>query len=497
MTRYNVRPNNRRSGGGGAWQWILIGFVVGFGCAAIVGLVAIIGGLDPAVLAAFRPTPTALVITATPPPFTATLPPTEVLQLQAPTATSILDQAAVTLPTSTSVPPTALIPLIESSATPNVAPVGVNDADSAAPVLNAPAVQAQNPLNLPSLLVGQTSPLVAVDGGTFQMGTTIQEVSSAVDECVNTWEGTCLLSYGEDAAPSHGVTVNPFFIEDAEVTYGQYMAFLNSTNAGMGPNRHRNGCGGQLCLLTRSEEPNSSVNLEAGNYRVLPVIANNPVTNVTWYGAQAYCESIGRRLPTEAEWERAARGTANNLYPWGNLFDSNLARTSRPRSEQLGALPVRTYPANNLIYDMAGNVSEWVSDWYSPTYYAQLANTGVDTLNPVGPPAGNEKVIRGGSWDAVPFFSRSVHRQSENPSNGRPFIGFRCVADVGANTPGMPQPITPPTTGGNAAIPPTPETSGTTDQGAGNASPTLPPPPVSPVAQQPLPTIPAGTLPPG
>jgi formylglycine-generating enzyme required for sulfatase activity len=467
---------------------MLIGGVLGFGCAAILGLGLIISGADIGVLTAFRSTPTLLVITATPPPFTPTLQPTEVLQVVPATATSA--EAAVVLPTATPPPPTPLIQLESSPTQPPVAPVGQADT---APTAGSNALQSPNALNLPSLLVGRTSALVSVEGGNFDMGTTIQEVSQAVDECINTWEGRCELAFGEDSAPAHPVTVNPFFIEDAEVTYGQYMAFLNSTNAGMGPNSHRRGCGGQLCILTRSEEPNSSVIFEGANYRVLPVIENNPATNITWYGAQAYCESIGRRLPTEAEWERAARGPLNNLYPWGNLFDTNLARTSRPRSDVLGAQPVRTYPANNLIYDMAGNVSEWVSDWYSPTYYAQLANTGAATLNPLGPPAGTQKVIRGGSWDAVPFFSRSVHRQSEDPINGRPYIGFRCVADVGANTPGMPQPVlavTPAnTTGDNTAGAAAPTAT------AGNAAPTLPPPPVN--ATQPLPTLPpSGTLPP-
>jgi formylglycine-generating enzyme required for sulfatase activity len=490
MTRYNVRPANRR-GGGGAWQWTLIGTVLGFGCAAILGLVLIISGVDIGVLTAFRATPTPLVITATPPPFTATSQPTEVLQVVPPSATSA--EAVVVLPTATQPPPTPLIQIESSPVQPTLAPIGQPDS---APTLSSAAVQSPNALNLPSLLVGRTSALVSVEGGTFSMGTSIQEVSSAVDECINTWEGTCQLSFGEDSAPEHQVTINPFFVEDAEVTYGQYMAFLNSTNAGMGPNSHRRGCGGQLCMLTRSEEPNSSVIFEGANYRVLPVIENNPVTNVTWYGAQAYCESIGRRLPTEAEWERAARGPLNNLYPWGNLFDTNLARTSRPRSDVLGAQPVRTYPANNLIYDMAGNVSEWVSDWYSPTYYAQLANTGAATLNPLGPPAGTQKVLRGGSWDAVPFFSRSVHRQSEDPVNGRPFIGFRCVADVGANTPGMPQPVAPVAPSGSIdAVAPTATLEAASGETTGNAAPTLPPPPATTPAPA-QPTLPLGTLPP-
>jgi formylglycine-generating enzyme required for sulfatase activity len=154
---------------------------------------------------------------------------------------------------------------------------------------------------------------------------------------------------------------------------------------------------------------------------------------VTWYGAQSYCEAIGRRLPTEAEWERAARGPQNFLYPWGNLFTTDNAKTSRPRPDDpslAGAVAVGSYPTGASLYgmlDMAGNVAEWVSDWYSPTYYTQLTQTGAPVLNPQGPPAGTSKVVRGGSWDTPPFFARSVHRQESEPQNQTLWLGFRCA----------------------------------------------------------------------
>jgi formylglycine-generating enzyme required for sulfatase activity len=460
-----------RAGGsgrrGGAWQWVVIGFVVGFGCAVIIGLVIIIGGFDiGGILTASRPTPTAVIITATPLPATPTLEPTEALLI--PTAT--IGQVQVSAPT----------------ATPTTDPNTIQVEESATPT-TPPPTQALSPNNaqaVPRLLEGILTQIKTVDGGTFDMGTTPQEVASAVDECVNRDEANCQLAFGEDSAPPHKVTINSFSMEVTEVTYAQYTAFLNS----MGPNSHRTGCGGQLCIATRAEDENSNVIFDSANYRVLDVISQFPVSDVTWYGAQAYCQAIGRRLPTEAEWERAARGPQNNIYPWGNTFTTDFAKTSRPKVDPslAGAVAVATYPSGASYYgmlDMAGNVAEWVSDWYSPTYYTQLNQTGQPVLNPPGPPAGTQKVLRGGSWDTPPFFSRSVHRQSEEPQNGRLYIGFRCAQD---STPGTDTGAAGTTTNTTPAA--------STEEDITNSQPTIPPPP----ATQSLATLPPdSTLPPG
>jgi iron(II)-dependent oxidoreductase len=164
-------------------------------------------------------------------------------------------------------------------------------------------------------------------------------------------------------------------------------------------------------------------------YEITAPIGNQPVTGVTWYGAQAYCEAIGRRLPTEAEWEFAARGVTGYIYPWGNQWDAAFAKTSIPVTGEVGALPVGSYRSGASMFglmDMAGNVAEWVQDWYDPSYYQQLGASGE---NPTGAAAGVEKVIRGGSWDAKPFFARSVHRQSREPHTSGAWLGFRCAAD--------------------------------------------------------------------
>ncbi len=473
MTRQSY-GSLRGKRGGGAWQWTVIGFVIGFGCAAVVGLALLIAGAGSAldgIFAANRPTQTPIVITNTPLPVTPTPPPTEVLL---PSATPTVVQVEIQAPTATPTTDPALILVVPSAtATQAVAPTQPPADQQTAANNSGSAASA----NIPALLVGKTTPLRQVDGGTFIIGTTPQEVAQAVDECVNVYQGNCQLSYGEDSAPPHNVTIDPFFMEDKEVTYDQYMAFLNS----MGPNSHRTGCQGQLCIATRAEEPNSNVIFDSANYRVNNAILNYPVAGVTWYGASAYCAAIGRRLPSEAEWEHAGRGATNSLYPWGDTFDVTLARTSRPREENtalVGPKAVGSYPTGAYsLYDMSGNVAEWVNDWYSATYYTQQASSSSAVVNPQGPPAGTEKVVRGGSWDSVPFFSRSVHRQSAPPNDQKLWIGFRCAsntsgaANTGAGTT---------STGASAQAAPIatlPAAAGGSEEDTTNSQPTLPPPP--------------------
>jgi formylglycine-generating enzyme required for sulfatase activity len=473
MTRQNYGTlRGGRRGGSGAWQWVVIGFVFGFGCAAVAGLALVIAGatgvinLD-GVLAANRPTQTPFVITNTPAPATPTPPPTEQL-LPSPT----VGQAAVLVPTASPTPDFGVIQ-VEPSATATVA--ATNTLQVAAQGGQSAQTAA---VEIPALLAGKLSSLRQVNGGEFAMGTTPQEVAAAVDECVSLWEGDCQLAYGEDSSPQHAVTVSPFQMEITEVTYDQYLAFLNSR----GPNSHRN-CDEQLCIATRAEEPNSNIIFDTANYRVNDAILNYPVAGVTWYGAKSYCEAIGRRLPTEAEWERAARGPNNTIYPWGDIFAVEFARTSRPREENaalVGARPARSYPVGAWeLYDMAGNIAEWVGDWYSPGFYTEqqrLIQGGQIIVDPTGPVAGTQKVVRGGSWDAVPFFARGVHRQSREPQDYTLWIGFRCAADPtvpGANT------TSPGTTNVTAPIATLPPASG---QDTTNALPSLPPPPATATA---------------
>ncbi|MBA3871026.1 MAG: formylglycine-generating enzyme family protein [Anaerolineae bacterium] len=259
----------------------------------------------------------------------------------------------------------------------------------------------------------------AVDN--FQMGTTLNEVAQAVNQCTIEEQGNCTVDMAQDSLPVHTVKLTAFQMQRNEVTVGEYLNFLNSR----GPGSHLNGCDGQACALTQDQDKSSPI---AYDGKVYSAANNVPMYKVTWYGAKAFCEAAGGRLPSEAEWEYAARGTDGRIYPWGNTWDPLSARTSIPVTTNVGPVAINSYPSGLSpfgLFDMAGNVAEWVNDWYDPAYYSNPEATGTD---PAGPAAGSQKVVRGGSWDSKPFFARSVHRQSLDPTAATNGTGFRCAA---------------------------------------------------------------------
>jgi iron(II)-dependent oxidoreductase len=206
-----------------------------------------------------------------------------------------------------------------------------------------------------------------------------------------------------DHAPVHAVTVDSFYIDRFEVTNAQYHAFCLDTGRGLpefwGMDSFRSG----------------------------PAHPDHPVVGVSWYDAAAYAEWAGKRLPTEAEWEYAARGgLAGAAYPNGDELSPSDANYTK--SEHGAPVAVGSYPPNGFgLHDAAGNVVEWVADWYASDYYSVSPNAG-----PTGPGDGKFRVIRGGGWHSGPGCNRVFFRNAL-PSNWRDInVGFRCARDAPA-----------------------------------------------------------------
>jgi len=238
----------------------------------------------------------------------------------------------------------------------------------------------QAPGQLEREIIGQDgAPVVLVPAGEFTMG---------------------------EGAGTHKVSLDAFYIDKYEVTTTRYAKFLAAT-------------GRELPLRWNQVSQASD--------------GERPVVGINWHDADAYCRWTGKRLPTEAEWEKAARGTDARKYPWGNEepsrslanYDSDGKRTWQGYST---VSPVGAYESAKSPYsahDMAGNVWEWVADWYDADYYKSSPDQ-----NPKRPSTGQHRVARGGSWFAGPTSLRSAGRDGVPPSRRSPSIGVRCAQDA-------------------------------------------------------------------
>lgn len=434
------RINKRRSGA--AWQWLVIGFFPGLLCGGLIIFVLLLNGIfkgitEPETVEVTREVQVVQVITTTP-----DLNASPIVQVITTTPEPTIE-ASLILPTAT---PVAVIQDAATAvveATTELQATGVTDTGVSAQTVSTGASTSNVPEELQKVATG----LVNVPGGTFQMGTDAVEIAQAAQICVTQDGGNCQASDGEDSTPRVAVQLSDFQIEQMEVSFSQYKDFLNWQNSqGLS---HKTGCAGFLCIQTQNERTDAAViAFDGANYFIptrLQNLENHPVYGVTWYGANAYCQALGRRLPTEAEWEYAARGGGQNIsYPWGNNFSLDYANVRVPAVQAEGqtTAPVDSYVLgrNSLgLLNMAGNVAEWTNDWYDPNYYQTLSQqqqaTGQAILNPRGPAGGTTRVLRGGSFNALPFFARTYHRQDYYPATERDndsyplWIGFRCAAD--------------------------------------------------------------------
>jgi formylglycine-generating enzyme required for sulfatase activity len=278
---------------------------------------------------------------------------------------------------------------------------------------NAPtgrAVTAQRPLEAS----------IAIPGGTFVMGATSELQAATIELCReevgSRHADSCRRELFESEGPAKRVYLSPFAIDRVEVTVAAYRSCVRAGACAPAP------------LLVA--DPRF-------------VASELPITSVTWYEASAYCRFTGGRLPSEAEWERAARGNDGRVWPWGNVpkpsafnhgrfngpddLGGNLTAIIRPDPSDGAAFlaPVGSYPqgaSSGGVLDLAGNAMEWTDDVYAAEP-PQMSST----VNPRGPAAGPLRVLRGGSWRQPSFYARTTSREYSTPDTRSPEIGFRCA----------------------------------------------------------------------
>jgi len=275
---------------------------------------------------------------------------------------------AALAPTATPVPPT-----VTSLPTNTTAPT-ITDL----PTLTPTPVATATSTPLPAVITQQGAQMGLIAAGTFSMGSE---------------------SGSSDEKPVHQVTLAAFYMDKYEVTNALYKVCVDA-----------GGCAapGDKASYTH---PNYYGNAQYDNY---------PVIYVDWNMSKAYCKWRGARLPTEAEWEFAARGTDGRTYPWGEVINSERANYDGPKGDtsKVGSYESGKSPFG--IYDMAGNVWEWTADWYGD--YSSSPSS-----NPAGPGSGTSRVLRGGAWNNNDNYTRSANRNRDDPANTFNNVGFRCA----------------------------------------------------------------------
>jgi formylglycine-generating enzyme required for sulfatase activity len=226
---------------------------------------------------------------------------------------------------------------------------------------------------------------------------------------------------GDDERPAHQVYLDGFWIDRYEVTNARFARFMAAT--GYQTEAETHGWGWVWKGSEWEEIEGANWRHPSGPNSSIEGKMDYPVVLVSWKDADAYCRWAGKRLPSEAQWEKAARGTDGRRYAWGDEFDS--AKTNTKESKQGDTTPVGSFsPQGDSLWgvsDITGNVWEWVADWYDSDYYSQAPST-----NPPGPASGTHKVLRGGSWSFDEVYARTPFRYNIRPDYTYDFAGFRC-----------------------------------------------------------------------
>jgi len=280
--------------------------------------------------------------------------------------------------------------------------------------------------------------MIYLSGGEFWMGT-------------DSHEGF----YADGEGPTRKVTVHPFYIDTYAVTNAQFSEFVSQTN--YVTEAEKFGWSYVFHLLV-SEETFKKVHKVPHGVPWWYVVEgadwshpegpdscicdrmDHPVVHISWNDAMAYCDWAGKRLPTEAEWEYAARGgLEQKTYPWGdeltdqgeyqcNIWQGEFPHVNTKKDGYLGTAPVNTFSPNGFgLYNTVGNVWEWCADWFSPHFHIKGPK-----INPQGPPSGTAKVIKGGSYLCHKSYCnryRVAARSSNTPDSSTWHMGFRCVVD--------------------------------------------------------------------
>lgn len=338
-------------------------------------------------------------------------------------------------------------------------------------------LQAIDNISIDSQKAKDHKEMVRIKGGTYRMG----------GDKIAGFENMPSTALAQpDEFPKHEVQVSDFWMDEHEVTVGEYLEFVKATNyvtvaeqdvdwevlkkqlpqGTPKPNDEQLKAGALVFSLVSKDVPNNNLenwwtytiganwkNPDGKNPKIESIL-NMPVTQISWYDAMAYAKWAGKRLPTEAEYEYALRGgKPDNMYPWGNeplsnqklrgnFLQGEFPYTNFGKDGYLYAAPVKSFAPNAYgLYDLAGNVWEWTSDWYSAIYYKELADKNQIAINPQGPDKSFEvydanainKVVRGGSFlcsDNWCSGYRNSRRMRLSPDSGMQHLGFRCVRDA-------------------------------------------------------------------